>query len=244
MRRAFIYPHRSVRVLPVTAGRAAGAVAAGIALTTLVWMFSTTLIGAHNALALQLCRLAGLPEARAASAIAYGYPLEVVVVAQGDVSRWVPPIAIVLTVFAVALVMRRQPLARGLGGFVLAILGLSVIAWMLGTPAMTAVESYATIWLQTELLVWLMLPALTTALFAVLQPSLLRGLAWMIGIEAFAVAWSAIRLVVVLGIGHFTGTMLLPTAWFVFGLLADVLYIVTFYAWSIHLSLGLSQERR
>jgi hypothetical protein len=65
----------------------------------------------------------------------------------------------------------------------------------------------------------------------------------MVGIEAFAVVWSAVRFVLLLGVGHYAGVMLLPLVWFGWGLLTDVVSLIAFYSWSIHVTLALSRGR-
>jgi hypothetical protein len=143
----------------------------------------------------------------------------------------------------IGVIARRFPLARGLMAFLGAIVVFSVIGALAGAPALANIDTFAAVWVQTQFLIWLLLPAATMCLFVVLQPSLLRGALWMVGIEAFAVIWSAVRFVVLLGIGHYVGVLLLPLVWFAWGLLTDVVSLIAFYSWSIHVTLALSKGR-
>jgi hypothetical protein len=241
--RPFIYPHRSQRIVPLNRLKLAGATALASALTAFVWISGTQLITAHNELVLRLCRqihLAAYPEVRSG----FGRLIEVVTVASNPnplTLRSTISAAVLLVV--IGLVARGFPLARGLMTFLAAIVVFSVMGALAGAPALTSVTTFAAVWVQTQFLVWLLLPAATMCLFVVLQPSLARGAVWMVGIEAFAVVWSAVRFVVLLGVGHYAGVMLLPFVWFSWGLLTDVVSIIAFYSWSIHLTLVLSKGR-
>mgnify|MGYP003577404213 CR=1 FL=1 len=113
-----------------------------------------------------------------------------------------------------------------------------------GAIALREPDTFAIVWTHTELLVWLVLPSMAALLFVTVQPSWARGLAWMVAIQAFAVFWSAARFVVVLGTAGFLGPVLLPALWFGWGLLADVLYVTTFFSVVVHVNLRLAPERR
>ena len=243
MRRPFIYPHRSARALPLTLGRAGGAISAAAALTIVVWRLRGLVVAAHNAVVVQLCRAAGLEDARTHFAPAFGLLLEVVTVPSSQVHAAMPWLAAGCAIALLATVAVAFPLLRGLAAFIVVVITLSLVSLLARAPAMQTVEGFATLWMQTELLVWLALPSVTTFLFVIVQPSLIRGFAWMVGVEAFAILWSAVRLVVLLGFGFYTGTALLLALWFVGGLLADALYLVTFYSWSIHANLNFSRGR-
>lgn len=243
MRRPFIYPHRSARALPLTLAKASGALLATLALTMVVWYLRDLLVASHNAIVLELCRLVGLGEASRQITIAAGGPLDVVTVPPHPFHPTVPWLASGAAIAALAALATRFPLVRGLAAFVTTVIVLSLVGLLVDATAMQAVETFSILWTQTELLVWFVLPSLTTLLFVIVQPSLVRGLMWMVGVEAFAIVWSAIRLVVVLGFGYYTGTALLPALSFVGGLLTDALYLVTFYAWSIHVTVNLSPGR-
>ncbi len=241
--RPFIYPHRSQRIVPLNGLKLAGATVLASALTAFVWIFGTQLIEAHNELVLRLCRqirLAAHSEVRSE----FGRVIEIVTVPSNPNPLTLrSTISAAVLLIVIGLVARRFPLARGLMTFLVAIVVFSVIGALAGAPALTTVTTFAAVWVQTQFLVWLLLPAATMCLFVVLQPSLARGALWMVGIEAFAVVWSAVRFVVLLGVGHYAGVMLLPFIWFAWGLLTDVVSLIAFYSWSIHLTLALSKGR-
>jgi hypothetical protein len=241
--RPFIYPHRSQRIVPLSALKLAGATALASALTASVWIFGTELIEAHNELVLRLCQqihLAAYPEVRTE----FGRVIEIITVPSNpNPLTWRSTMSAAVLLVVIGLIARRFPLARGLMTFFAAIVVFSVIGALAGAPTLTSVTTFAAVWVQTQFFVWLLLPAATMCLFVVLQPSLARGALWMVGIEAFAVVWSAVRFVVLLGVGHYAGVMLLPFIWFAWGLLTDVVSLIAFYSWSIHLTLVLSKGR-
>jgi len=238
VRRATTYLHRSVRGVPFSRPRIAGGLAAAFALTAFVWNESAALVAAHNALVLALSRAIELGGVATQLTFAYGRPVEVITVAR-DPSF---PAQVAIVAFAAALLLLgaiayRFPLGRGLAGFISFVLGLSAIAGLIDAPAMRDVSTFTWVWTNTQLLAWLVLPSVSMCLFVVAQPSLARGVLWMIAVEAFAIAWSAVRLVVVLGVARCTGALLLPAMWFAWGLLADVVYLTTFYSWSLYVTL-------
>ena len=242
--RAFIYPHRSQRVVPLNKRKLAGATAVASALTAFVWIFATPLIDAHNEIVLRLCRQIHLTGAHSEASVAFGRVIDIITVPSTPnplTLRSTTSAALLIAV--IGLIARRFPLARGLMTFLVAILVFSLIGALAGAPALENVATFASVWLQTQFLVWLLLPAATMCLFVVVQPSLARGALWMVGIEAFAVAWSAVRVVVLLGVGHYAGVLLLPLTWFAWGLLTDVVSLVAFYSLSIHMTLALSKGR-
>jgi hypothetical protein len=242
--RPFIYPHRSQRIVPLKAWKLAGATALASALMAFVWIFGTQLIEAHNEIVLRLCRQIHLVEAHPEITSEFGRVIEIITVPSNPNPLTLrSTTSAVVFLVVIGLFARRFPLARGLITFLVAIVVFSLIGALAGAPALANVATFAAAWVDTEFLVWLLLPAATMCLFVVLQPSLARGALWMVGIEAFAVVWSAVRFVVLLGVGHYAGVMLLPLVWFAWGLLTDVVSLIAFYSWSIHVTLALSKGR-
>jgi hypothetical protein len=243
-RRPYIYPHRSARMLPRVRRRLAGGLAASTALTFVLWHYLDSLVIVHNAVALRLLTLAGVRDVQLIDTTVLQRTVPVLVTRPSPGTPWVGYGAAVVIAAALIVLAVRTPLARGIATFVLAILGLSTLAHRLGAPGLREFVTFPVVWTHTELLVWLVLPSMAALLFITIQPSWARGIAWMVAIEAFAVLWSAARLVVVLGSAQMFGSVLLPTLWFVWGPLADVLYLTTFFSMAVHVNLRLTPERR
>jgi hypothetical protein len=244
LRRAYIYPHRSARMLPRVSRRFAGAVAAAILLTAGVWQSLPSLLVVHNGLTFTLLQLARAGPVHVIDTAVLGRAIPVIVPHSAPASGWVPYGAAGVLGAALILLAWRLPLARGVAAFLLTILGASAAAYRLGATALHEPATFPVVWMHTELLVWLVLPSIAAMLFVTVQPSWLRGIGWMVAIEVFALVWSAARFVVVLGIPGTLGPVLLPGIWFAWGLLADVLYVTMFFSLAVHVNLRFTPERR
>jgi hypothetical protein len=88
------------------------------------------------------------------------------------------------------------------------------------------------------MLVWLLLPWVLLLLFVLPQENLLRGLGWVVFLQAYGFAFSALRMVFVLGMLHHTGMLFLAPLWFLLGTLSDLLYVLFFYSLSIYRASG------
>jgi hypothetical protein len=155
-----------------------------------------------------------------------------------------PYAAVSVIALGLGIIAWRVPLSRGLLAFLLTQLGLSTLAHGLQAEGLREYATFPVVWTHTELLVWLVMPSMAALLFVTVQPSWIRGVCWMLAIEAFAIFWSAARLVVVLGTARLFGPVLLPPLWFVWGPLADVLYVTTFFSLAVHVNLRFTPERR
>ena len=244
LRRAYIYPHRSARMLPRVPRRFAGGLAASAVLTYVTWHYLESLVMVHNAITFTLLELAAVRDVQVIDTAVLSRTIPVLVTAPAPGSPWLAYGAVAIAAAALIVLALRAPLARGLATFVLTVLSLSALAYLLQAPGLSEYATFPVVWTHTELLIWLVLPSMAALLFVTLQPSWLRGIAWMVGIEAFAIFWSAARLVVVLGTAQMFGSVLLPTLWFVWGPLADVLYLTTFFSMAVHVNLRLTPERR
>lgn len=68
---------------------------------------------------------------------------------------------------------------------------------------------------------------------------------WLALLMLYSFLWSAIRLATALATFHYLGSLWMPLFYFVFGFLADFLYIVAFYSLAVDraaASLGKRQE--
>jgi len=244
MRRPYIYPHRSTRMLPLVRRRFAGAVLAAAAMTVAVWYWLDWLLLAHNTVAVALADLAGVRSVQVVDTFAFGRTIPAVVTYAVTTSSWIPYVAALAAAAVLALLALYAPLSRGIVAFMLTAIAASAAAHYAGASTLARADTFPIVWTQSELLVWLVLPSMTGLLFVTSQPSWLRGLCWMAGLEAFAVLWSAARLVVLLGVAQALGPVLLPPLWFVWGLLADVVYVTTFFSIAVHVNLRLTPEHR
>ena len=244
LRRPYIYPHRSARMLPRVSRRFAAAVAAALVLTIVVWESVPSLLVVHNAIAFTLIEVAQVGPVRVVDTTVFGRAIPVIVPVSAPESSWVPYVAAAVLALAAMLLAWRVPLARGVAVFLLTILGVSAVGYRLDAMALRELETFPVVWMHTELLVWLVLPSIAALLFVTVQPSWLRGIGWMVAMQAFAVFWSAARFVVVLGTATALGPVLLPAIWFGWGMLADVLYVTMFFSLAVHVNLRLTPERR
>lgn len=244
LRRAYIYPHRSARMLPRVSRRFAGAGAAAALLTFGVWQSLPSLLVVHNAIAFTLLQVAQVGPVHVIETDVLGRAIPVIVPLSPPASGWVPYAAAALIGIAAILLAWRVALARGVAVFLLTILGASSVAYRLGATALHEPDTFPVVWTHTELLVWLVLPSMAALLFVTVQPSWLRGIGWMVAMEVFALFWSAARFVVVLGIPATLGPVLLPAIWFAWGLLADVVYVTMFFSLAVHVNLRFTPERR
>src|ERR1700680_1310094 len=117
MRRAFIYPHRSVRAFPITMGRRALDAVIAVALTLAVFLWMGAILDAHNRLSLLLVGLAGIPVMDTPSVDLFTWfgsvPVPLVAVdhlASGGFKVWILFAASMLVLLELH---RRIPLARG-----------------------------------------------------------------------------------------------------------------------------------
>ena len=244
LRRPYIYPHRSARMLPRVSIRVAAALAAAAALTFAIWRYLDSVLTVHNAVTFTLLELARIRDVQVIDSAIAGRTIPVLVTVPPSIAPWLPYVVVGIISAVLVVVALRAPLARGLATFLLSILGLSALAYRLQAPGLREYETFPVVWLHTELFVWLVLPSITALLFMSIQPSWIRGAVWMLGIEAFAVFWSAARLVVVLGTAQLFGPTPLPALWFVWGPLADVLYVTAFFSLAVHANLRFTPERR
>jgi hypothetical protein len=244
VRRPFIYPHRSARMLPRVRRRFAGAAVASAALTFAVWHFLESLLLVHNAIAFTLLAWAGIADVAVMDTAVFGRPMPVIVPTGAAPASWISYLAAGLLASALGVLAVRVPLARGCAAFGLIVLGAAAAAYALDAPGLRRAETFPVAWTHTELLVWLVLPSIAALLFVTVQPSWGRGLCWMAAIEAFAIFWSAARFVVIIGAALAVGPPLLPPLWFAWGLLADVLYVTTCFSVAVSVNLHLTPERR
>jgi hypothetical protein len=237
LRREYIYPHRAVRALSISKGRIVAALLLAAVFSVLVARYAVQLFAIHGNICAFLLNLAQLPvtgwqsievfhELGSATAPLLSFR------GYGD-SAILPSLLALLIGGALMALFIRVPLARGFVLFLAALLAAGVVARWVPHLQFDSVI-FQQIWLRSEALVWILLPWICGFLFLLGQPSKFWGVAAMLLVPLFGFAWSACRLAFCLGIMHFLGLTVMPLLWFGLGLLADLLYVVTFYSIAIY----------
>lgn len=132
---------------------------------------------------------------------------------------------------------RRIPLGRNFVVFLLVLVGAAGVVLVFNPSFYFDSEMFHRIWLGEEILVWILLPWVSSFLFVLTLPSVVAGMAWIVAIEFYAIVWSSLRLVFCLGLMHFTGILFLPLLWFTLGILFDLVYLLVFYSLAVRLSI-------
>jgi hypothetical protein len=236
VRRKSIYPHRSVRSLPLNGARLSAAVVLALALTAATYWFRAPLLAQHNQISAAVLRLCSIPLDGSARVDVFG-PIgsaEVVTTPVFHLSRQPVRVAILFfgAVLALLAVYWRVELARNFVVFLLVLLFLAAGVMTFAPGSEITSAEFSQIWLRGEILVWLLLPWVSAGLLVVLQHTVWPGLIWAVLMQAYGFLWSAIRLAFCLGVLHYSGLLFMPLLWFTLGLLADVLYIVVFLSLS------------
>lgn len=147
-------------------------------------------------------------------------------------------LALVFSIIALLLLAQRFSLFRNVANFLIVILIASAVANAVFDNFRLQSTAFGQIWLRQEMLVWLILPWVLILLFVIPQPSVWRGLGWVVFLQAYGFFFSALRMVFVLGVLHYTGLLFMPPLWFLLGTLSDLLFILFFYSLAIHRSSG------
>jgi hypothetical protein len=232
MRRAFIYPHRSIRSVRVTPGRIFVAAVTAILLTIVVATQQGRLVSAHNRISQAIVELAGVPVVGVETAPLFSglQPAPAAVVTSsrldGDPFR-------LLILFAIGMLVllqihRRVALARGFVIFLMILLLVATGVIVFHPSSQFGSVEFTQIWLRGEVLVWLLLPWFSAAMFVLIHP--LFGAGWALLTQAYAFLWSAVRLAFSICLIHYSGILFIPMLWFAVGLLADMVYLVVSYS--------------
>jgi len=234
MRRVFIYPHRSVRAIPITGARCGLAALTIVTLTALIAVLAHPLLLLHNQLCLALLQLSGIPINGVSSVELFARLAEapVPLVAVNEIGRhpWE-----LWALFSAAMVVllelhRRIPFVRSFLVFLMTLLILAVAVIIFHPSSQFSSPEFAGMWLRGELLVWWVLPWFSASMFVLIQPTALFGVGWAVLTQVYGFLWSAIRLAMCLALMHYSGILFVPIFWFALGLLADVVYLVVFYS--------------
>ncbi|MBI2816324.1 MAG: hypothetical protein HYX72_05260 [Acidobacteria bacterium] len=91
-------------------------------------------------------------------------------------------------------------------------------------------EDFCSIWYHGEAYIWLLIPWIFAVSFFTLAVPFVMKIGWLPLLISYAFLWSAVRLTLALTTFHYFGPIWMPFTYFIFGFLADFMYIVTFYS--------------
>ena len=250
MRRTYITPHRSLRRLVFRREALLQGIAAAILVdAALVWQGSQVLDG-HSRVVEALLRLAGVAwEEGNELTLLPGVTVGLLRTSYLDYQAHplYPWYCFAAAAALAALAVRYCPLPlRPLVWVAPFSLGITLLYLAAVSPTVPYnPEDFATIWYRGETYLWLLLPWIfAVSLFALNVPWRLKA-TWLALLMLYSFLWSAIRLATALATFHYLGSLWMPLFYFVFGFLADFLYIVAFYSLAVDraaASLGKRQE--
>jgi hypothetical protein len=250
VRRKYITPHRGLRRL--TFRREAllrGAAVALLVDALLLWQGSQVLAG-HARVVEALLRLAGVSwEKGKELTLLPGVSVGLLRTSYLDYQSHplYPWYCFAAATMLVALAVRFCPAPlRQLLWVVPFSLGVTLFYLVAVSPAVPYnPEDFATIWYRGETYLWLLLPWIfAVSFFAWSIPWRFKA-TWLALLMLYSFLWSAIRLATALATFHYLGSLWMPLFYFVFGFLADFLYIVAFYSLAVDRAaafLGKQQE--
>ena len=241
MRREFIYPHRSVRTFPISGKRVYVALAIAALVCAAVLFFSSAILDFHSRLVQSILSLCNLPVSgsRYIEIFSFLKPVTASIIAipqyQGNFWRFIVPLSI--TVAMLILIYRMIPLGRSFIVFLMTLLCAASVVVIVNPAFQFGSAAYEQTWVRAEFLVWILLPWVSSLLFAFTIPSPYQAFAWGLLLQVYSVACSAVRLVFCLGVFHYTGIVFLPMLWFCLGVLFDLVYIMVFYSFALRFSM-------
>jgi hypothetical protein len=240
--RGRIYPHRSVRYVDVGRKRIVAGVMLAAVITFLTAWYAVPLMDLHGVVARGMMQAAGLeaaewvdvevfPGLQPASAPRIEIP-DFQHVAEGA------RLGLVMSIVVLLVLWRKYSLFRNLANFLIVLLlGSALVNTVLDTFVLSSAV-FGQIWLRQEIMVWLLMPWVTLLLFVVPQPDLARGLGWVVFLQAYGFVFSALRMVFILGVLHYTGLLFMPVLWFALGTLADLIFVLFFYSITVYRTSG------
>ena len=248
MRRYVIYPHRSIRALPLRPERILASITLALTLTVAIYAGRERLLFEHNRISTSLVEWAGIPvigssrveifpvigSADVGVAEIFHY--------QSDPLR--VTILVVASVLALLVVHRGVQLARNFIVFLGALLLLGAGVMVFAQSFEISSAEFAQMWLRLEMLVWLVLPWFSASLFLLPRNDTLWGIVWAVAAQTYGFVWSAVRLAFCVAVIHYSGLLFVPLLWFGLGLLADNVYLLVFFSLSTHQAVGKAWGRR
>jgi len=221
-----------------TAGRLLLALVTAAVLITSVVVYGETLLGIHNQICVALLGLSGIPVSGVETVELFPgippAPVPAINVVRLDERPGVFAIGFGAALLVLLLLHRWFPLARGFVLFLCGLLILSVVVVVFFPAKQFGSAQFGQIWLRGETLVWLLLPLFSAGMVTVLPPAGIFVVSLAVLVQLYGFLWSAVRLAFFVGMMHFSGILFIPMAWFAFGLLADMVYLMVFYSLAVH----------
>ncbi|MBM3755617.1 MAG: hypothetical protein FJW38_16725 [Acidobacteria bacterium] len=233
-----IYPHRSVRSVPLTAARVIAGVVLALLLSSLNAYYAVPIMELHSIVAAKLVDLAGLPVTAWPPVDVFpglqpGSAPMIEIPAFSQVSTGAR-IALIASIVMLLIAAARFSLFRNLAYFLIVLLALSAGRNLVFETFRLQSTMFGQVWLRQEMLVWLVMPWVLLLLFVLPHPRVAGGLGWVIFLYAYGFFYSAVRMVFILGVMHYTGLLFMPVLWFAFGTLSDLLYVLFFYSIAVN----------
>ena len=149
-----------------------------------------------------------------------------------ELHPWYPVAFLVGTLLLYLVAHRYWPApVRPLVALVPVGLGITLLYLKMVSPTLPYTpEDFSAFWYRGESYLWLLLPWIFgIGLFTLNVPFALK-LPWLILVFLYAWIWSVVRLAMALATFHYFGAIWMPVFYFLFGFLADFLYIVASYS--------------
>ena len=248
MPRGTIYPHRSVRYSDISLGRIIFAVLVAAGICFFMAYNCVALMEVHTHLVAKIYGALDLPLLPfqhvkvfpgLEPALAPMTPVPVFH-AVGDWARvfWLGSV-VGLILFAL-----RFRLLRSFFVFLIFLMLLSAVVNSVFERYEFDAAVFAEIWYRQVMLVWLLLPWVTSILFIVFQPRPMEGLGWVVLSQVYSFVFSIIRMVFALGVLHYSGLLFFPMVWFLVGTFGELMYLLQFYSISIFRATGKAYQAR
>lgn len=237
MRRAYIYPHRSVRSWRSSGGQIVVAVATAAILITFLTVNHADLFRIHHEICVTLLSFCGISAGATMVDTFPGFsqaPAPTGITTSMEQTPAFTALVFGAALFVLMAIYAGMPMLRGFLLFLMVLLVLGVIVTVFLPGRQMGPAQFAQVWLRGEFLVWLLLPVFAAATLAVLRPSAMLVFLWTTSLVIYGFLWSAVRLAFFTGVISLTGFLFVPAAWFAFGLLADMVYFMVFYSLAVH----------
>ena len=235
MRRKSIYPHKSLRYMPFRNIFLLQGIAVAIVADVVLYWQMNSILAWHTRALQRLLDLASVPWQP-------GTQISVLTGIGGSLVRtsyldyefhpWYPLAFLIgtLLLYLVAHKYWPQPV-RPLVALVPIALGVTLLYFKMVSPTLPyTAEDFCAFWYRGEAYLWLLLPWIFgIGLFTLNVPFALK-LPWLVLVFMYAVVWSVVRLAMALATFHYFGAIWMPLFYFLFGFLADFLYIVAAYS--------------
>jgi hypothetical protein len=249
VRRKSIYPHKSLRYMPFHASFLMQGLAVAVIVDLLLYWQLGTILDWHTQALKRLLEFAGVLWTE-------GRTLEVLPGVFANLARtgyysydadpmfpWYA-FGIVAILYLLGYRFMSQPL-RPLLFLIPAGLGITLFFLKVVSPELPySAEDFAAIWYRGESYLWLLMPWIFgLGLFTLNVPFALK-LPWLIAVFLYSMVWSVVRLAVALATFHYFGALFMPVFYFIFGFLADFLYIVAIYSLAMDRAAGFLSKQR